>query len=216
MAVWDDFASVIFDVDGVLIDTMGFHAEAWVRAGNELGIEVDEMEVYRREGEPGRKTAKDFLKMAGMMTTKARARAFVEKKEEVYKVIASDPKLFPGVKDVLETLSGRGLKLGFVTGTSREEIKQTLPEELFPFFKVSVCGDEVLRGKPNPEPYLKGLSLLGISPGEALVIENAPFGIRSAKTAGIAVWAVRSYLSDEDLRDADRLFDSLKAIPWDR
>ena len=209
MAGMDGIRAVIFDVDGVLIDTMGFHAAAWVRAGQELGIEVDEEEVYRREGEPGLHTAKDFIKMAGMMTTKARAAAFVGKKEEIYAKIASRPKIFRGATDLLAFLKDRGMRLAFVTGTSREETEKVLPAELRAFFTASVCGDEVMHGKPNPEPYMKAMSLLQVPSQESLVIENAPFGIQSAKSAGTTVWAVRSYLSDSHLGKADRLFDNL-------
>ncbi|MCZ7582942.1 MAG: HAD family phosphatase [Deltaproteobacteria bacterium] len=181
MRISEQFVAVIFDVDGVLIDTMGYHADAWVRAGQELGVEVDEEEVYRREGEPGLKTAKDFMRIAGMMSTKARARAFVGKKEEVYQQIAAQPRVFPNATQLLDALEQCGMLLAFVTGTSREEIRRTLPPVFEPYFKTSVCGDEVMRGKPNPEPYMAAMRTLGTNPRETLVIENAPYGIRSGK-----------------------------------
>ncbi|MBZ0273048.1 HAD family phosphatase [bacterium] len=212
MRIADEFVAVIFDVDGVLVDTMGFHVEAWVRAGEELGIEIDEHEIYEREGEPGLKTAKDIIKRAGLMSTRARAETLIAKKEENYKRLAAKPRLFPGAEPVVRALFDQGLLTAFVTGTSRHETESVLPTSLMSMFRASVCGDEVTHGKPNPEPYMKGMRILGVAPRETLVIENAPFGIRSAKTAGATVWALRSYLGDESLSEADRLFDALTDI----
>jgi beta-phosphoglucomutase len=114
--------------------------------------------------------------------------------------------------DLLAHLQALGVPLAFVTGTSREETNKVLPAEILAFFSASVCGDEVMHGKPNPEPYMKAMSLLKVPSRECLVIENAPYGIQSAKAAGASVWAVRSYLSDEHLGKADRLFDSIEDI----
>lgn len=206
------FSAVLFDVDGVLLDSMPQHVEAWVRAGRELGLDIPEDEVYRREGEQATKSARDFIKAAGLMSTRARIRALLEKKQGIYQNIGAAPRIFPGVLEILKGLSENGLRLAFVTGTSRGEMDRILPAELKDFFEASVCGDEVLRGKPNPEPYMKAMGMLKVLPRESLVIENAPYGIQSARSAGATVWAVSNTLPAEQLHEAHRVLGSLEEL----
>lgn len=106
----------------------------------------------------------------------------------------------------------RGFKLALVTGTSRHEAKKLLPKELWDCFDVTVCGSDVQNGKPHPEPYLKALTKLKVLPKEALVFENAPFGIRSAKAAGLSCIALETSLPASYLTGADAVFSSFKEI----
>jgi beta-phosphoglucomutase len=212
MSICRDFSAVLFDVDGVLLDSMGHHVDAWVAAGRELGIDIAEDDVYRREGEKAEVSAKDFIKSAGLMATTARKQALLDKKREIYSRVAVSPRLFPGVEAVLSRLSECGVRAAFVTGTSRAEMDAILPPEIAAHFSASVCGDEVMRGKPNPEPYMRAASLLGLQPRECLVIENAPYGIQSARTAGATVWAVKSTLTGAFLKDAHRVVESIEDL----
>jgi len=212
MPLTRQYRAALFDMDGVLLDTMTAHVDAWAQAGAQLGLEIDPHEVYLREGEKGEVSARDFIKAAGLMLTKARVRTLLETKERLFAVHARAPRLFPHAVEVLHACRERGMKLALVTGTSRGELEQILPHEMSLFFAASVCGDEVLRGKPNPEPYLAAAMKLGEKPSDCVVVENAPFGIRSAKTAGCYVIAIRSYLADADLIGADLLLDDLGAL----
>ena len=210
MTIIDEYKAVLFDVDGVLLDTMPQHVDAWVRAGQELGLLIDEEEVYMREGEKPEKSAKDFIKNAGLMSTRARAQALIDKKIEIFKRNVRNPKVFPGALTSLQILRDAGMKLAFVTGTSRHEINEIMPPDMAECFAASVCGDEILHGKPNPEPYMAAMAQLGVSGKESLVIENAPYGIQSGLAAGATVWALRSYLSDAHLSDAHRIIDLME------
>ena len=107
------------------------------------------------------------------------------------------------------------MPLALVTGTSRHEFAKIMPAALKRLFAVIVTGDAVERGKPHPGPYRKALARLGVCPRRALVIENAPFGIRSARRAGTCCVALETSRTRRDLAGADRIvpsFDVLKAL----
>jgi len=206
-----EIKGVLFDMDGVLIDSMPEHYRAWSMALGEAGMEVSEEEIYRREGEKGEVTARDMLKAHGIMITKKRVRHLLDRKEEIFRT-SSVIRPFSNAETVVAAVASLGLPLGLVTGTSAGEMAKVLPEEIRRHFAVFVTGDQVRRGKPNPEPYLKGIFGLGIQPGQTLVVENAPYGIQSAKAAGAVCVAIRSYLSDEHLAGAHFLLDGLDEL----
>ena len=106
----------------------------------------------------------------------------------------------------------QGFKLALVTGTSRHEAQKLLPKDLWDCFDVTVCGCDVQNGKPHPEPYLKAIAKLNVALMKALVFENAPFGIRSAKAAGLFCLALETSLPSSYLKDADAIFSSFKEI----
>lgn len=203
---------ILFDMDGVLIDSMPAHVQAWAQALGELGLGVDELELYRREGEKGEVSAKYFIRSAGMMSTKKRVSRLLELKEEIFGQ-KGKIKLFPGALETVRTVVDAGLKTGLVTGTSLAEVNQVLPEEIARSMDTIITGDQVLHGKPHPEPYLMAIMALGLKPGEVLVIENAPYGIDSAVKAGALCLAVRSYLPDRELAQAHYRIDQLKDLP---
>jgi len=104
------------------------------------------------------------------------------------------------------------MRLALVTGTSRHELYQILPTSLRDLFSVIVTGSDVKHGKPHPEPYLKSLKGLKIKASAAVVIENAPFGIRSAKQAGLKCIALETSLPKKYLSEADAIFPSIKEL----
>ena len=109
-------------------------------------------------------------------------------------------------------LDKRGCRLGLVTGTSRHEMEKILPRSLRALFEVSVTGDEVTQGKPYPEPFLKALAMLKLPAKCAVVIENAPFGIESAKRAGLFCIALETSLPKSYLRQADCVIRSFEEL----
>ena len=118
----------------------------------------------------------------------------------------------PGARPFLRLLENKEIELALVTGTARHEVMRILPKGLFSMFSVVVTGDEVKRGKPHPEPYNKAIKELGIKPKEAIVIENAPFGIYSAKRAGLKCLALETSLPKSYLKDADFIFKGFKEL----
>ena len=102
--------------------------------------------------------------------------------------------------------------MGLVSGSPSDEINKILPAKLRKLFTSIVAGNQVKNGKPHPEPYLKAAKLLKVLPGACLVIENAPFGITSAKQAGMPCIAVSTSLPKEYLTAADLVVESLNQI----
>jgi beta-phosphoglucomutase len=203
--------AVIFDLDGVVVNSMPFHAKAWQDTFRKFGMRVTKKEIYLREGEKWDKTFFDIMRKKGKRVTQ-------KIKDEVFsyreKVFNDMPKIrpFKEAPPLLRRLKRSGLRLGLVTGTPRAEIREMLPSPLYRLFDVIVPSDEVRRGKPHPEPFRKALKRLGAKPEEAVVIENAPNGIRAAKRAKIRVIAVETSLSRKHLKEADMVVRSLSKL----
>ncbi|MDP8257562.1 MAG: HAD family phosphatase [Candidatus Alcyoniella australis] len=205
--------AVLWDMDGVLIDSMDRHAQAWIRAAGELGLnEIDPQEILRREGERGEVSARDFIKAHDMMPTRKRVRQLLETKEQIFAAMGP-ARPFPNIEQVLAEVARRGLAMALVTGTSADELETVLPAPIRSMFKVLITGDAVLHGKPNPEPYLKAAMGLGLAPEVCLAVENAPFGLRSAKDAGALVAVVPTSLPIDQLPGADFYLDSIEQVP---
>ena len=198
----DCFKAFLFDMDGVLTDSMPCHFEAWRRVFESFGLCVTQEEILRREGEKGMITLENLLAEQGMRLPRAELLKALEEKQRIFRSLVS-PALFPGAQELVHELRKEGKLLALVTGTSASEIRANLDAGFVHCFQAVVTGDRVERGKPDPEPYETALRLLRVSRQEALVIENAPYGIESAKRAGVQCIAVATSLPAQYLRGAD-------------
>lgn len=203
--------AVIFDMDGVITDTMPYHFRVWKELFRREGIDVSHEDVYKREGQKGIDSVREIFTEYGLPYREEHARALLKEKEQRFKRVFRR-RFITGSRSFLRRLRGRGFKLALVTGTSRHEAVQLLPPQLLGLFDVTVCGCEVQNGKPHPEPYLTALRKMGVAPGKAVVIENAPFGIRSAKAAGIRCLGIETSLPKTYLHQADAVFHSFKDL----
>lgn len=198
-------------MDGVLLDSMGYHVQAWQRTFKPLGLDISSYEVYSREGEDWRKTTRDFLKRAGQRPTPSLVNKFFSKRSRIFKEVFK-PRIFKGARYLLVSLKRKGLKLGLVTATPGEDVEKMLPPSITGLFDVMVCGGDTKKGKPHPEPYRQALKRLRLRPEQAMVVENAPYGITSSRLAGISSIAVASSLPRRYLKGADRMVDSLGGV----
>ena len=204
--------AIIFDMDGVITDTMPYHFKAWQEAFLKAGIKADCCDIYLREGQKGKDTVREiFEEKRGEKPSLKLVEQILEYKESLFKKRAK-PKLIKDMVKFISFLNKKNFRLALVTGTSRREVKKVLPNSLFRKFEVIVTSDEVRRGKPNPQPYKKAVKLLGIKPKEAVVIENAPFGIKSAKKAGLACIALATSLPKQHLKEADVVLSSASKL----
>ena len=203
--------SVIFDMDGVITNTMPDHFKAWGKIFKDTGIHVTHYDVYKREGQRGITSVKEILADHNIPCTDKRAKELLAKKEELFKRIVKT-RFIEGARNFIKCLHHQGLLLALVTGTSRDELHKILPEYLIKLFSVIITGSDVKNGKPNPEPYLLGLKQLNLKASEVIVIENAPFGIQSATAAGLTCVAIETSLTKKHLIGAKYIFSSIKEM----
>lgn len=203
--------AVIFDMDGVIVDSMPYHFLAWYEALRPFGVRVTCFEVYVKEGERWDKSLRDFFKKAGIKPTKKLLSEVFTLRQKLFKKYFKRF-IFKGVKEILSCLKNKGYKLALVTGTPDYEIKRILPKNIYKYFDAIVAGNMVKKGKPYPEPYLKASSLLKITPNLCVVVENAPYGILSAKRAGMYCIAVSTSLSKRFLTRADVVVGDIREI----
>lgn len=203
--------AVIFDMDGVIVDSMPYHFLAWYEALIPYGVRVTCFDIYSKEGERWDKSLKDLLKKKGIVLTRELLHKIFEERQKIFRRYFKRL-IFPGTREFLECLKAKDYLLGLVSGSPIGEIDHILPAGIKALFDCVIGGDSVKKGKPHPEPYLKAASCLGVLPGECVVIENAPYGISSAKRAGMFCVAVSTSLPAEYLKEADAVADSLEDI----
>lgn len=179
--------AVLFDMDGVLFDSMPLHARAWEIACDECGLPMMAHEAYLQEGRTGAGTI-------NLLSQRHRHRdATPEEIEAIYAIKCKHFNTYPeartmsGADEVLSQVKAAGLKIVLVTGSGQTSLLERLESSYPGYFsqELLVTGFDVKYGKPHPEPYLMGLEKAGIKPWEALVVENAPLGVQSAVGAHI-------------------------------
>ncbi len=198
-------------MDGVIADSMDYHAGSWQKVFEEYGVEISREEIFRREGMSGLQSIIDVIRSKGVpVPDEKMQKELLEKKLRIFE--KNKIGIFPHVKEMLQFLKSRNIRLGLVTGSLKRSVSFILPPDILRFFDAVVTFDDISNGKPHPEPYLRALEMADCAPGDALVIENAPLGIVSAKKAGIDCFALRTTLAEEHLTGADRVFRSHKAL----
>jgi len=203
--------AVLFDMDGVLFNSMPNHARSWHMAMKECGIDMAESEAYQYEGMRGVETIK--LKAREQWhrdISDEEARHMYEVKCRYFSACPPAQKMV-GVQTLMQHIKEKGMKIGVVTGSGQHTLIDHL-EQNFPGLvsrELMVTSFDVTHGKPDPEPYLAGLKKVGAEPWEAIVVENAPLGVRAAVAAHIFTVAVNTGpLPDQILLDegADLVF----------
>lgn len=207
----------LIDMDGVLYDSMKYHTKAWNRLATELGIPSTEEEFYLYEGMTGAATLQLLWKHAGREPLSAeRIRELYSLKTRYFHA-SGDREPMAGADRMIRALMDAGWQRVLVTGSGQRSLLDLLDRDYPGAFlpEMRVTGLDVVNGKPDPEPYLKGMALAGANPSECIVIENAPLGVRAGKRAGcytIAVTTGPIPREEFEKEGADIIFPSMEVF----
>lgn len=218
-----DLKAVLFDMDGVLYDSMKWHAKSWKETMDEFDIPSTPEEFYLYEGMVGSHTINHLMKREkGREATDKEVNVIYKRKTELFSEY-NDGSLIPYAYDFVKKVHDEGLTCAVVTGSGQPTLIDKLEHNFPGLFKKErmVTAFDVKHGKPHPEPYLMGLEKAGhLKPNEAIVVENAPRGVEAAVAAGIFTIAVNTGpMPDKILADAGAniVLPSMKALyeKWD-
>ena len=209
--------AVLFDMDGVLFDSMPHHADAWAEVMDRHGLRFSREEAFLHEGRTGAATINiAYNRQYGHDAPPELIEQIYAEKSAAF-ARRPEPVRMPGAPELLRKIQAQGLVPVLVTGSGQRSLLERLAHHYPGVFAPErmVTAFDVKRGKPDPEPYLMGLQKAGVRADEAVVVENAPIGVQAGHAAGIFTIAVNTGpLDGQVLLDAgaDVLFPSMQAL----
>lgn len=184
--------ALLFDMDGVLVDSTPAVARVWNTWARKHGLDPDDV-VRRAHGRPSIATIRELLPTADHHAEdQAVEKAEIEDLQDIVAL--------PGTVQLLSLLPSD--RFAVVTSATRPLAVARIQAAGFAVPKNLVTASDIQHGKPHPEPYLRGAAILGVAPADCVVIEDAPAGIQSGKAAGSRVLALRTTAADDELRRA--------------
>ena len=200
---------VLFDLDGVIVDTLHYHYLAWKHMFERYGgSPVSKKTVLLHEGRSSREILPILMKETGVIIPDSQQEAFIEEKRAYYRSIVQVTH-YPNALETIDELRRRGFKVALVTACALKNMQHSLNSEQQAHFDFIITGDEVPRAKPFPDPYLTAARQLGLQPGECVVVENAPLGIEAAQNAEMRCVAIETTLGKEYLTSADQVLQNI-------
>jgi len=202
---------VIFDMDGVIVDSEPRHERAFLEVIERLGYSGRHgIRFADYIGRTDKEIWTDFLRQHTPRETLEELLAM--KRERVLEILRKEQPLFAGLPELAETLAAK-YKLALASGSERAVIEEVLSfRNIGRFFSVTVSGTEVKRGKPAPDIFLKAAELLGVKADECWVVEDSKPGVAAAQAAGMYVIAVTNTHPAEELTHADRVVEDYQEI----
>jgi HAD superfamily hydrolase (TIGR01509 family) len=199
---------VIFDMDGVIVDSEPYSMQALIDILRRYGIHPSEAELQRSYGRRVRDDVMDYFARHGV--TADVKMAIAHKHARYYHLAAGHLQPLPGVVSLLNRLRDRGYHLALASSGDRVKVAFGMQAlALIDIFEAIVTGDDVSHSKPNPEIYLVAAQQLGVRPAECIAIEDAPAGVEAAKCAGMRCIAVTTSVAHHQLQNADLIVGSL-------
>jgi beta-phosphoglucomutase len=203
---------VLFDLDGVIVDTLHYHYLAWKHMFEKLGGKISEHTVLLHEGRNSREILPILMQESGVLIPADQQAQFIEEKRAYYRSIVQVQQ-YPGAFEAIDQLKQRGYRVALVTACALKNMQHSLNSEQQAHFDFIITGDEVSRAKPFPDSYLIAARQLQVKPVECMVVENAPLGIEAAKNAGMYCVAIETTLGREYLSSADCVLQSIRDLP---
>ena len=204
--------AVLFDLDGVIVDSEAISSEASEKVLRDFGIVQTDDE---KKAVFGKRTIDNYRAAIKARGLDIDPQELVKRKNALFKrMIRGGLSPLPGVKRLLGELSEAKVAMAVVSSSPLERVNASLEEVgLLLNFELIVSGDCCRLGKPDPEPFLLAAQKLSIKPEDCIVIEDAQAGIEAAKAAGMKVLAVKSpNTHGQDLSGADKVVESLKEV----
>ncbi len=204
--------AVVFDLDGLMVDSESLFEQAAVRLlarrGRLLAPEVMAF-MLGRPAEPGFAFFREFYGLRESV-----AELIAETRELFFALAGARPvPLMPGVTELVAAVGRRGLPAAIATSSGRTYLERVLgPHGLLPHFRFALTIDDVRRGKPFPDLYLKAAARLGVAPEDVIVLEDSLNGLKAAKAAGARCVVIpHALVPREELTAADAVLPSLAA-----
>ncbi|NQD70800.1 beta-phosphoglucomutase [Sphingobacterium shayense] len=205
--------AIIFDLDGVLVDTAVFHFKAWQRLAETIGFNFTTTDNEQLKGISRMDSLDLILGWANLQPTPLERFAYAEQKNVWYLELVNkmtQGEVLPGCIELLDHLQQSGKKIAL--GSASKNAKLILNKTgIIDYFDAIVDGNAVTRSKPDPEVFLLGARQLGVVPEKCLVFEDAQAGIQAAKSAGMNVIAVDR---ERTLTSYDARLDELTEIEY--
>lgn len=196
------YKAVLFDMDGVIVDSMPYHFISWFETLKKYNVTVSPFDIYEKEGEKCEICVKRFFERDNIKCNDKIIEEVLKIRDKIYKKYFK-VFLFQDIEPVLNKLKEKGLLLAIVTGSNISKVKSMLPKKIISKFDVIVSADMIKKGKPHPDSYLTAAKQLKVKPSECVVIENAPYGIKAAKSAKMFCVALTTGLPKQYLKQAD-------------
>jgi beta-phosphoglucomutase len=176
--------AVIFDIDGVLVNSYDAHLRSWQVLAEQTGVRFTETDFVAGFG----RTSRDILRQWWSLTDEAEIRRLDDRKEAIYReLVADDFPAMDGAVELIDSLRSAGFALAMGSSGPAENVQLALDRlGRRSLFGAAISGSDVRRGKPDPEIFMRAAGRLGVAAGRCMVIEDAPPGLQAARAAGMA------------------------------
>jgi len=206
--------AVIWDMDGVIVDTAQYHHKGWQIVFRKRGANYTEEDFRRNTGKRSDTIIKSVL---GRKIEQGEIMAIIREKDKNFRqLMGQNIRPLPGVLKLITSLKEHKFKIAIASSAPMENIQLiTQSLKIHNCFDTIVSGWEVMKGKPDPQTFLLAAEKLGVEAENCIVIEDAISGVTASKRAGIRCIAVTNTTPKEDLREADLVIDTLEEITVD-
>lgn len=206
--------AVLFDLDGVIVDSGLAHHASFRQLGEEVGYQISD-ELFQSLF--GRRNEEIFPILFNSSLPADQVAMLGDRKEEIFRsIIIGKVQPLPGVTTLLPALCEAGFQLAIGTSTPRANVEQIINElKLTQYFTAIISAENVTHGKPHPEVFSNGAAALGVPPAQCVVVEDAVAGVEAALRGGMSALAVTTNHSRAALAAAHRVVDSLAEVTPD-
>lgn len=208
----EELFGVLFDVDGVLVDSYEAHLKTWQICCRRIGRECSEAEFLAGFG----RTSREFIRETWVdPPSDAEIKAFDEMKEAMFReVIATEFPAMPGARDLIVALADAGIPMAIGSSAPPDNVRVVVDQlQANDLIRTVITGADVVIGKPHPDVFLQGARGIGVSPSRCIVLEDAPVGIQAGLSAGAkCVGVVSRGRTPEQLSMAQYLVSDLTEL----